>query len=213
MIEKILNFQSKLSEELPIGTILAVNPFYYQNTDNGTPVLFQNNINSFSFLHPCDGSAPNSIYSPIWNSPNRYVPKLDDERFLMGSLSLSSVIGGSNIDNHSHNFIHYHLSQNNTETTMSSGLHTHVSARYHIVSKREERAVTNNERIQKNNTITRNSTSAGSHTHVVPQFDVTASVPLDLRITNSSTNLQTGTCSIPENRPNYLGVRFYIKIF
>jgi hypothetical protein len=43
----------------------------------------------------CDGSALNDGSSPIFNGANRYLPNLDDSRFLMGSTTVGST-GGFN---------------------------------------------------------------------------------------------------------------------
>jgi hypothetical protein len=66
----------------------------------------------------CNGTAPGDPQSPIFYAPGRHLPRLNDERFLMGSASVPvSPAGGSNtMREHAHA---------NTLAVASSGSHGH----------------------------------------------------------------------------------------
>lgn len=95
------NFSATVTNELTrldnispmVGSILAVIHGYFLDAANGSFTAVSITISSNYVL--CDGSAPNDPASPIWNTEDRHVPNLTDDRFLMGATS-PGVAGGSN---------------------------------------------------------------------------------------------------------------------
>jgi len=94
----------------PVGSIIAVVMGYFTDGSNGgyTRVLGASNdatgVNGYynaKGWYVCDGAAVNAALSPVWVGANRYVPKLTDDRFIMGDTAAGSV-GGSNTMTHTH---------------------------------------------------------------------------------------------------------------
>jgi len=94
----------------PVGSIIAVVMGYFTDGSNGgyTRVLGASNdatgVNGYynaKGWYVCDGAAVNAALSPVWVGANRYVPKLTDDRFIMGDTAAGSV-GGSNTMAHTH---------------------------------------------------------------------------------------------------------------
>lgn len=111
---------------VPAGTIVAWTGGYFGSggTTGYTPVLSLDSVAAANaYLNPrgwyiCNGAALNLSDSPIWNAPNRYLPNISDERFLMGSTTISSsAVGGSNkMLEHTHSL---------TATAAPEAAHTH----------------------------------------------------------------------------------------
>ena len=94
----------------PVGTITGWVGGYFTNGTNGgyTRVLGSANTvaGANAYLNPlgwyvCDGAALNDGDSPIWDAAGRYLPNLDDDRFLMGDTTAGTQ-GGSNLMAHTH---------------------------------------------------------------------------------------------------------------
>jgi hypothetical protein len=132
---------------VPVGFIGAFIKGYY-NSDGTvyTPISSNDELSINSHLNPkgwyvCDGAAVNVAASPIWNDANRYLPKLNDSRFIMGA-STAGATGGSNTINiqHTHSIpAHYHgigtgasLTASgqtltaDSSSTVASSTHTHL---------------------------------------------------------------------------------------
>jgi hypothetical protein len=91
---------------VPVGGILAYNPGYYTNGTNvgftvtGPALNTAASINSFlnsSGWYVCDGAAVNVSGSPIWNAASRFLPKLDDTRFLAGASTAGTQAGANSV--------------------------------------------------------------------------------------------------------------------
>ena len=97
---------------VPVGTIVAYNPGYYTNGTNGgfTVVGPTSNtiadVNAFLNLSGwfvCDGDVVSVGSSPIWNGAGRYLPQLNNSRFLMGSTTAGTAAGANTTDiSHTH---------------------------------------------------------------------------------------------------------------
>lgn len=97
---------------VPVGTIVAYNPGYYTNGTNGgfTVVGPTSNtiaaVNAFLNLSGwfvCDGDVVTVGSSPIWNGAGRYLPQLNNSRFLMGSTTAGTAAGANTTDiSHTH---------------------------------------------------------------------------------------------------------------
>lgn len=90
---------------VPVGTIVPWLPGYHYGNWNGTytPV----SITLPDWWKECDGSLLNDADSPIYNGSSRYLPRLNDARFLIGEGTGDEDIdigdyGGSNIGDHIH---------------------------------------------------------------------------------------------------------------
>lgn len=122
----------------PIGTVIAYCPGHFNSANNGPFVPYADigtvnitNINNFfkeEGWYVCDGSVPNSEFSPIWNTTGRHLPNLTDDRFIMGSSSAGPG-GGSNdtIDiSHTHS-VTANVSIDDHSLTLSNlPAHTHT---------------------------------------------------------------------------------------
>jgi len=93
----------------PEGTIIFHNPGYYQDGANGTfTVVGMANtvagvngyLNTYGW-YVCDGAALNLSGSAIFDGAGRYLPNLDDSRFLMGDTAFGGT-GGDNSKAHTH---------------------------------------------------------------------------------------------------------------
>lgn len=199
MLEQFLN--KPPGSTLPLGTILPVLQGYFDsgsNTNYSSELIGLNNS-----WYPCDGSAPNDIESPIWNLPNRYVPNMEGKRFLMGTFLYSGQAGGLDERNHNHNIFHGHrVSSFNLN---SSGNHLH---QFNIISN-----------------VTISNVYLGSSVgYTQGSFSSKTSEPtpldhnheLNLVFGNVSadeiTNTSISSSFLHDNKPRYLGIKFYIKI-
>jgi hypothetical protein len=115
-----------LRSDIPVGTVSMFIGGYYTDANNGgfvgvttTPAAFNALYNSIG-LYAANGAALNHPLSPYWNATGRYLPKIDDDRFFMGSSSCGAV-GGSNTDTHVHNVDHTHA---NAHTHFIDHAHT-----------------------------------------------------------------------------------------
>lgn len=101
----------------PVGTIVPWMPAAFGNGTNGS-VSKLDSTEEANFLSDnwkiCDGSEINDPESPLFNGSGKYLPKLDDERFLIGGTNTvftSDTVdfgetGGANT--HQHNMSHVH---------------------------------------------------------------------------------------------------------
>jgi hypothetical protein len=154
---------------LPVGAIVAYNPGYYTNGSNGGFAISgpagnsRAQVNAFlngKGWYVCDGAALNNAASPIWNAAGRYLPNLDDSRFLMGSTAAGASGGASSVTLSSANIPTLSVSgSTGTGTTGFNGSHQHTMAHTHSIS--------HNHAIQDTSTI-------GDHSHA--QY-VTAGIP------------------------------------
>jgi hypothetical protein len=100
--QRIARQDDRSGHATPVGSIVAYIPGYYSDANNGGFFLVgpgANNVTAINAYLPdnwrvCDGAAFNDAESPIWNGPGRYLPNLDDNRFLRGTSSTGSI-GGS----------------------------------------------------------------------------------------------------------------------
>ncbi len=96
---------------IPIGSIVAWMPGYFTTSENGGFTLALGSSNDAeganAYLNPlgwyvCDGALFNDPDSPIFNDTGRCLPKLTDDRFLMGDSGGGISAGGSNTMTHTH---------------------------------------------------------------------------------------------------------------
>ena len=97
---------------IPIGAIVPYLGGYFTDGNNGGFTMVMASANTIAavntLLNPdgfyvCDGAALNLPASPIWDSAGRYLPKLTDDRFIMGD-TLGGGVGGNNAMAHTHPF-------------------------------------------------------------------------------------------------------------
>jgi hypothetical protein len=80
---------------VPIGSIIAWLPGYFEDGSNGTYNAVA--ISLPDFWKECDGSEISAIDSPSLGGSGHYLPNLTDDRFLMGNAAGSTGgVGGSN---------------------------------------------------------------------------------------------------------------------
>jgi hypothetical protein len=103
------NINGLIDRLTPIGSILPWVGGYFQNNENGSyqRVLGTGNsanaVNNYlpSMWRVCNGAELNDPESPIFNEPGRFLPRLNDSRFLQGSTSVGGS-GGDNSISHEH---------------------------------------------------------------------------------------------------------------
>jgi hypothetical protein len=193
---------------LPVGAIVAYNPGYYTNGSNGGFAISGPAGNSVTqvnaFLNAkgwyvCNGAAVNVAASPIWNAAGRYLPNLDDGRFLRGSAEAGTQGGAatSSID-HTHSVtsnvtvsdhtlavanlpVHSHTINHNHAAFTSGGESAHTHGMTHVHSINHDHAAFN-------------TASGGSHTHTNAR--VNAAIGPDYAVADiSATNVGYGTWS------------------
>jgi hypothetical protein len=91
---------------LPVGSISAYNPGYYTGSNNvgftiagpssNTAAAINAYINSRGW-YVCNGTALNVPGSLIWNAASRFLPKLDDTRFLAGATTAGTQAGSNSV--------------------------------------------------------------------------------------------------------------------
>jgi hypothetical protein len=203
------------SNGVPVGSIVGFLPGYFADGSNGTYTDVGLTLPDNWVL--CDGAAPNDSDSPIWNSASRYVPYLQDSRFLMGSNAATrGVIGGSTTMNHTHTTPgHYHSA--GTLTTGIGGSHSHAMFNEfggtNVIIAENFATWSNNPGDDNayaiwgnNNTPTVGITSSDTHTHTISgSAGNTGGSNGDSAITSSN-------ASFVENKPLYLAVTFIIRI-
>lgn len=112
----------------PVGTIMAWLPGYFTGVANAgyTNVLPTANTEAAAntYLNPigwwvCDGSAVNDAASSIWNAAGRFLPDLNDDRFLQAGIDgAAGVSGGANV-------LADHLHSVSGSVGGADGTHTH----------------------------------------------------------------------------------------
>jgi len=113
--------QNIRNQFLPVGSIIPYFGGYF--TSGASFVITEaggNNSSSVNSALPdkwrvCDGSSLNDSESPIFNSSGRYLPNLDDGRFIMGDSSVGWG-GGNDSRSHQHGY-----------TPSALGNHAHAS--------------------------------------------------------------------------------------
>jgi len=122
----------------PIGSITAFSGGYFTNSSNGGFTMVQaggNNAAAVNAALPanwrvCDGAALNDPESPIFNGGSRYLPNLDDNRFIMGSTSVGATGGANSYDlTHTHS-ISVSVAAANPGHTHSFSGYAKLHARY-----------------------------------------------------------------------------------
>lgn len=111
----------------PIGSIIAWLPGYFTDGDNGgfTGV----SISLADFWRECNGDECNDAESPIFNGSSRFLPKLTDDRFLMGDFVIG-VTGGVNLNTLTENHIPRHnhsINHGHSSGSSSGGIHQHLN--------------------------------------------------------------------------------------
>jgi len=222
---------------VPVGSIIAWNPGYYQDSANGTftkaSFLATNDVTGANaYLNSrgyfvADGSQPNLPSSLIWNTAGRYLPNLTDDRFLMGSTSVGNL-GGSNtlvdhthsssltVDAHTHSIDHDHASV----TSAGEGSGTNLNISNHdlgsITGGAPNAGTTHNYVLTTDavgSSFAVSHTSSADHTHEV---DVAAYTGTSGSASSSSISGTIGSGSAPsstENRPKYLSAFFIVRVF
>lgn len=128
---------------VPIGTIVSYLPGYFGTNANGSYV-------AVSLVLPdgwkiCDGSLCLDSASLIFSSTGRYLPKLTDSRFIMGSTVIGSGITGGNTNNtytildanlpiHAHTMPHTHTFYSGALSTSGNLSHSHQRLVYWVAS-------------------------------------------------------------------------------
>jgi len=197
--------ESRINSIAPqIGFVIGCVQGYFTNSSNGgfnsVPVSVSGNY------YPCDGSAPNDDGSPIWNSADRRVPNLTDERFLMGSTGFGAV-GGSN-DVLAKISKHYHSASAGDINIITSGSHTHPQkiklnqdgSESHITFDGGSSGIRSFE-----------STYSASHVHGNSSFSGNVGC-LSSSGGISGDSDQYLKNYIGSNKPKYLSVKYYMRI-
>ena len=172
---------------LPIGTILTWVPGYM---NSGQTVYTSTSITLPEEWKECDGTEQNDGESPIFNGAGRYLPKLDDDRFLMGNTSVGDV-GGEN-DGHYHGL---------SGTALTAAGQTGGSHRHWFIADWGSGSG-DMEQVGWHPTYARtNYTDAASHT--MSASNVTGSIGL-------STGFDGNT--VGSNRPQYLSCKYIMRV-
>jgi len=104
--------QEIAKERVPVGVVIPWLPGYFNSDQSAFTAV---SISLEDNYKECNGAALNDAGSPIYNGAGRYLPKIDDSRFLMGTNTLSGDLrGGNNAMIHTH--AHTHGAPNHTHT-------------------------------------------------------------------------------------------------
>jgi len=95
--------QEIAKERVPVGVVIPWLPGYFNSTQS---VFTAVSISLEDNYKECDGTVLNDAGSPIYNGAGRYLPKIDDSRFLMGTNTLSGDLRGGDNNSlaHTHGF-------------------------------------------------------------------------------------------------------------
>ena len=185
-------------ETVPAGVIVAFIGGYFQDGSNGTFTnVIGDNASAINTLlnasgwYVCNGSALNDSESPIWNASGRYLPKIDDERFIQGS-SAAGGVGGSNTTSHTHDASHGHTGGNAYLSSSQNGAHTHGAGEANVQTG--SGAIVSND-ASGTAWYVGSSGSGSGHSHGV----------------NTKT-FSTGAPSDTQNRPKYLSCHYIVKV-
>ncbi len=187
---------------VPVGSIISWVPGYFSDTSNGG---YYEAIPSLpSNWQKCDGSEFYDEDSSIYNVPGRYLPKIDDDRFLMGSTILAQS-GGSNSMAHTHSVPkHYHgLGDLNI---VASGSHHHSYYTYVLGSGTSP--------INTGSTHGGVSTQTSDDTHSHSNADFSGSIGCLSAYggVSGDSNMTSGASPTEENRPKYLSCNYIQRV-
>lgn len=211
MIERFLMKQRDVldangSEVLPVGTILPWFPRFFSNPNN-TGLHGSDMVSLSPKWRLCDGSAPNIDISPIWNTVDKYVPDLTDDRFICGDVTVGGI-GGQNSIIHLHNVTHKH-----TVNIWSESIdwnHTHNLTLPEFNYKGTSNSWTGSVSPATSRTYTQTvSLSAGLHSHTFGQR--TTEHPIGTPL-HPNTGIFNSANETIDNRPKYLKVKYIIKV-
>ena len=150
-----------IAAAVPVGVIVPFVGGYFGGSTNGGFVnVLGNTIAAVNALmnpkgwYVCNGSAPNVVGSPVFNTASRYLPNLTDSRFIMGSTGAGTP-GGTNDITHSH-------TMNNHTHTMA---HTHDVAPAGVTSGGPSPGNTGNSAVTNVGTTPLSIDQLAAHTH------------------------------------------------
>lgn len=162
---------------VPIGAIVPYLGGYFTDGANGGFTMVMAAANTVAavntLLNPdgfyvCDGAALNHASSPIWNATSRYLPKLTDDRFIMGD-TLAGGTGGKNANSHTHGV--------GTYATGGAGGHSHGVGTYAIGNESSHtHSVTSNVTVAAHG-ITQPAFTGPSHRHTGPNHLHSTNLP------------------------------------
>lgn len=99
------NIRLRRKGEMPIGHLIFVCNAWFEDSNNANPHQFNVDAEIPEDYVLFDGQAPNDPESPVFNTPDRHVPNLTNDIFIMGGNGSVGETGGSNvIPDHAHPF-------------------------------------------------------------------------------------------------------------
>jgi len=195
--------RSPASGGVPAGTVIFLLPGYFTGslaTDEFIPGITNTSAGANAYLNPqgfwvCNGAALNVSGSQFFDGAGRYLPKLTDARFLMGS-NVAGAVGGSNTSSHQHavNIAAFN-SQGHSLTSDENGPHDHDQVRW---ATKTFDLNTGFDTVGATNTITVKTGSSGTgkaHSHLI-----------------DPPNTGTGSPTQTENRPSFMSGFYAIKV-
>lgn len=205
---------------VPTGSIIAfIGGYFTGGANTGFTNVLGNDAATINSLinedgwNVCNGAALNDPDSPIFNGPNRYLPNLTDDRFLMGDTGAGGV-GGSSTMAHTHTMAHQHYinhthpTNNFTLTTSHMPSHRHSSSIYS--NNRPFSDGTNYATIFAGGTLYTDYQGGGlAHNHGNTGW---AGGGTDGDWSGAATVSTTSAASLTENRPKFLACLYIMKV-
>lgn len=202
--------RQSVSGGVPTGTIVAWLPGFFADSSNGTftsnhttegdinTVTLANSLLNTDGWYVCNGAERNTSGSDYFDSANRYLPNLTDDRMLMGDTTAGSI-GGSNSQTHNHSMPHTHEGGSHSLSVNEMPAHDHTSE---FVIKGTDLAagyqcLTSDPSGSAEYVDTDETGSGATHSHGT---------------TVSQSAASTSSNSAMDNRPNFLACFYIIKV-
>lgn len=187
---------------VPVGSVIFFSGGYFTTNSNGGFVSVLGNtaaeVNAYANpygFYALNGAECNVPGSPIYDGPGRYLDKVTDDCFIMGD-AIVGTVGGTNTDVHTHTFNHLHTTGNFTLGITHIPPHTHPSAADDTASNDQTAAVADAGQVHPAALGTVTGSTGGGQAHNHGTTGTSA----------ASGYVNTGSPSVPDKRPKFIGM-------
>lgn len=200
------------SKQPPVGTIIPYMGGYFSDSGNtGFTSVWGNDAASLNARfnedgwYVCDGAMLNLPGSPFFDGPNRYLPNLTDDRFIMGSTG-AGALGGDNTMEHSHGMEHTHNTANFTLSNAEIPNHNHtehpalwaqIAGTNFVASATAANNQSNTKATGRNDLLTSGTGGGDAHNHGA---------------TSAASTDTTDEANYTENRPRFLSCIYLMRV-